>query len=106
MKRRSGIRTFRSATWIMLLGSLAWADSLSAGPTIDAWELPRGAGVQAPDLASRQGWKPLVPESAKGPFAGGLAIENQALVVVFPRAERRSCWSPRARARPPECGRR
>ena len=84
----TGIRPIRLAVWILLLGSLARADSLLAGPTIGAWELPRGAGLQASDLASRHGWKPLAPGSAKGPFAGGLAIENQALVVVLPAGGR------------------
>src|SRR5208283_4884779 len=84
MNRSSGIRPLRSAVWIVLLGSLTWADRLSAGATIGAWELPRGAGLQASDLAARRGWKPLSPGSAMGPFAGGLAIENQALVVVIP----------------------
>jgi len=79
-----GIRPSWPAVWIMLLSSVARADSPATGPTVGAWELPRGAGVQASDVAARQGWKPLAPGSAKGPFAGGLAIANQALVVVFP----------------------
>jgi hypothetical protein len=72
----------------MLLGSLARADSLSAGPAVGAWELPRGAGLQASDLASRHGWKPLAAGPARGPWAGGLAIENQALLVVLPAGGR------------------
>jgi hypothetical protein len=83
-----GIKPLWPAVWIMLLGSLVRADSLAASTTLAAWELPRGAGIQAADLASRQGWKPLTPGSAKGPFAGGVAIENQALVVVLPAGGR------------------
>ncbi len=84
----TGIRPLWLAVWIILPGSLARADSPAAGPAISVWELPRGAGLQPADLASRQGWKPLPPGAAKGPFAGGLAIENQALVVVIPAGGR------------------
>ncbi|MGA2616195.1 MAG: hypothetical protein ABSF26_01220 [Thermoguttaceae bacterium] len=84
MSRGIGIRPAWPAVWIMLLGSMARADSPSAGPAVGAWELPRGGGLQASDLALRQGWRPLPPGAAKGPLAGGLALENQALVVLLP----------------------
>jgi len=79
-----GIRAAMPAVWIVLLSSLARADAPAAGPAVAAWELPRGAGLQAADAAARQGWKPLPAGSANGPFAGGLAVENQALAVLFP----------------------
>ena len=49
-----GIKPLWPAVWIMLLGSLIRADSLAASTTLAAWELPRGAGMQAADLASRK----------------------------------------------------
>ena len=80
MNFRRTIRRLMPAVAIVLLTNVARAD----GPAVTAWELPRGAGVQAADIAARQGWKPLAAGAAQGPFAGGLAVENQALLVLLP----------------------
>jgi hypothetical protein len=87
MKLRVAIRPVALSLWIILVGNLARADEPATAPAIGVWELPQAAGFQAQDLAARQGWKPLVPGTAKAPLDGGLAIENQALLTLIPAGQ-------------------
>ena len=87
MKLRVAIRPVALSLWIILVGNLARADEPATAPAIGVWELPQAAGFQARDLAARQGWKPLVPGTAKAPLDGGLAIENQALLTLIPAGQ-------------------